>query len=320
MSKEIKGRLYMIFAAAFYGLCAVLSKQVLKGQLSVGMMMFLRGICGMLLLFMLKMFKREKIYLSRQACPKVALLAVFGISMTQLALNSAYAYLPVGTVTAIHFIYPVLVSVFSAIIFRERISSASKIILVISALSLFLFFEDASGGQWKGYLFSVISAFAWSFYLIYVDRSGVLKEDKLSVAFFTCAVMAAVGMLCGIAAGSFRLEGSGFTLLTVLLIALLNNVIAMILQQKGVERIGAAAASVFGVFEPVSSIVFGALLLREHLKPGQIAGSGIIILSIAVMTAVPVLQKGKRKPRKRFFSIENFEARWYNKHQQKFRK
>lgn len=295
MSKKIEGRLYMVFAAGLYGLCAVLSKQVLKGQLSVGTIMFLRGISGMLCLLILKIFKREKIYLSRQACPKVALLAVLGISMTQLALNSAYTYLPVGTVTAIHFIYPVLVSVFSAIIFRERISAASKIILVISTLSLFLFFEDASRGQWKGYMFSIISALTWSFYLIYAERSGALKEDKLSVAFFTCAVMAAVGMSCGIATRSFRFDGSGWTLLTVLLIALLNNVIAMILQQKGVELIGATAASVFGVFEPVSSIAFGALLLREHLKTGQIAASGIIIFSIAVMTAVPMLQKEKTK-------------------------
>lgn len=295
MSKKIRGSLYMIFAAGLYGLCAALSKQALKGQLSVGTLMFLRGIFGMIFLFILKMIRREKIFLSRQACPKAAVLAFFGISMTQLALNSAYSYLPVGTVTAIHFIYPVLVSVFSAIIFREKISAASGIVLIISTLSLLLFFENAAGAQWKGYMFSMISAFTWSFYLIYSDRSGVLREDKLSVAFFTCAVMSAVGMLYGTATQSLRFEGTGRTFFVVALIALLNNVIAMISQQKGVECIGAAAASLFGVFEPVSSIVFGALLLRESLKPRQIAAGAIIIFSIAAMTVIPMLQKEKIK-------------------------
>ena len=295
MSKKIRGSLYMIFAAGLYGLCAALSKQALKGQLSVGTLMFLRGIFGMILLFILKMLRGEKIYLSRRACPKVAVLAFFGISMTQLALNSAYSCLPVGTVTAIHFIYPVLVSVFSAIIFKEKISAVSRIVLVISTLSLLFFFENTAGVQWRGYMFSMISAFTWSFYLIYADRSGVLKEDKLSVAFFTCAVMSAVGMLYGIATQSLRFDGTGRTFLVVALIALLNNVIAMISQQKGVERIGAAAASLFGVFEPVGSIVFGALLLRERLKPRQIAAGAIIIFSITAMTVIPMLQKEKTK-------------------------
>lgn len=295
MSKKNRGSLYIIFAAGLYGLCSALSKQALKGQLSVGALMFLRGIFGMILLFILKMLRREKIFLSRQACPKVAVLAVLGISMTQLALNSAYSYLPVGTVTAIHFIYPVLVSVFSAIIFREKISAASETALVVSTLSLLFFFENAVVAQWKGYMFSVLSALTWSFYLIYADRSGVLKEDKLSVAFFTCAVMSAVGMLYGVATQSLHFNGTGRTFLVVLLIALLNNIIAMISQQKGVERIGAAAASLFGVFEPVSSIIFGTLLLQERLKPGQIAASAIIIFSITIMIVVPMLQKEKQK-------------------------
>lgn len=291
MSKKIQGRLYMVLAASLYGLCAVLSKQVIKRQLSVSTVMVLRGIFGMMLLLILKMIRREKIFLSRRAYPKVAVLAVLGISMTQLALNSAYSYLPVGTVTAIHFIYPVLVGVFSAIIFKEKVSRVSRITLVISTLSLLLFFENASGVQWEGYMFSVVSAFTWSFYLIYAERSGVLTEDKQSVAFFACAVMAAVGMIYGIATQSLHFRGIGRTLLIVLLISLLNNVFATILQQKGVELIGAATASIFGVFEPVSSIAFGALLLREHLKPRQIAASVIIMLSITVMIGVHMRQK-----------------------------
>lgn len=281
----------MIFAASLYGLCAVLSKQVIKKQLSVSTVMFLRGFFGMMLLLMLKMIKREKLSLSRQAYPKVIVLAALGISMTQLALNSAYSYLPVGTVTAIHFIYPVLVSIFTAIIFKEKVSGVSGITLVISTLGLLLFFENVSGAQWEGYVFCIISAFAWSFYLIYAERSGVLSEDKQSVAFFACAVMAAVGILYGVITQSLHFRGISRALFTVLLISLLNNVLATILQQKGVERIGAAAASIFGVFEPVSSIAFGALLLREHLKPRQIAASGIIMLSITVMISIHMLQK-----------------------------
>lgn len=285
----------MIISACLYGLCAVLSKQVIKEQLTVSTVMFLRGIFGMILLLIPKIIRREKIVLSPQAYSKVAILALLGTSMTQLALNSAYSYLPVGTVTAIHFIYPVLVSVFSAVVFKEKISPISVITLFISTLSLFLLFENLSDMQWEGYAFSIMSSFTWSFYLLYAEKSGVLVEDKQSVAFFICGSLTLVGMIYGIATQSLKLGGVRKALLVILLISLLNNVFATILQQKGVEYVGAAKASIFGVFEPVSSIFFGALLLGEHLRPRQIVACGMIMVSITAMICISVLRKEPNK-------------------------
>jgi len=63
-------------------------------------------------------------------------------------------------------------------------------------------------------------------------------------------------------------------------IALLNNVIATVLVQKGVELVGSSTTAVFSVFEPLSSIVFGVLIMNEKLGALQLVGCVIILASI----------------------------------------
>ena len=77
--------------------------------------------------------------------------------------------------------------------------------------------------------FAVLSAFTWAFYLIYIEHSSILSEDKYAVTFFICFVILAFGLVYGLISGEFEpMALIGENTVRIAIIALLNNVMATV--------------------------------------------------------------------------------------------
>ena len=135
----VKGILFAITSAVLYGMCAVLTKIATKESLSVSTLIFGRGICGMVFLFLAGGVKRRLPKIRVRNLPKAALYGICGTAATQIFLNLAYFYLPVGTTTTIHFMYPAVVSILNALLFRQKVPWVTMLTLTVSTLSMFLF-------------------------------------------------------------------------------------------------------------------------------------------------------------------------------------
>lgn len=288
-----KGALYAVLSAGLYGLCAVLVKMATVKELSVGTMIFARGLCGMAIVFVLCAGKRKLPVVKPSLLPKIAVYGIFGMAATQILLNLAYLCLPVGTVTTIHFLYPAAVNLLSALLFHKKVSKVTGVTLLITTGSMFLFFESLSGAALWGIVYALLSVVSWVFQMLYMERAGVLSADKMSLTFYVCGTMALSGFLYGTVTGTLQLQNILPNIGIIVLIAFLNNVCATVCLQKSVEYIGAGPASVFSVFEPVGSIVFGALLLGEGMKARQGIASVLILGSVTGMILYHVRRGGE---------------------------
>jgi len=65
-----------------------------------------------------------------------------------------------------------------------------------------------------------------------------------------------------------------------LLIAILTSIIGIICLQQGVRYLGAATASILSMFEPVTSVIFGIVILQEQLTIVKAIGCFIILGAI----------------------------------------
>ena len=52
---------------------------------------------------------------------------------------------------------------------------------------------------------------------------------------------------------------------------------------KGIEALGSSTASIFCLFEPIGSVICGALFLHENLTLAKILGCLIIILAVVLL-------------------------------------
>ena len=268
---RFKGAVFATASALLYGLCAALIKLATKDSLSVATLLVGRGGCGMLLLLLAGCIRRKPPAVKLRSLPKIALYGVFGTVATQIFLNLAYLYLPVGTVTTIHFMYPALVAVMEAVLFRQKLPGTTIITLAVLTISM-------------GLLFAVLSVLTWTFQLLYMERSGILEEeDRQTLTFYICLLMAVVGLIYGALTATLQLRSILTNFGIIALIAFLNNVCATVFLQYGVQYAGAGLCAILSVFEPLGSIVIGAILLHEQLTLRQMLSCVLILGSICFL-------------------------------------
>ncbi len=80
--------------------------------------------------------------------------------------------------------------------------------------------------------------------------------------------------------------------LCVLGLALLSTAVAYILYFRLIENVGPTSTVTVTFLVPVFGLLFGVLLLDEPFGPGTLAGLGLILLSVALVTGI-TSRKGK---------------------------
>lgn len=283
MRKKGKGAAYAILSAVLYGVSSVFTKTAASMGVTVSALLLLRGIIGMAILLAYTTASRKSIRLARNNYRKVLILGLFGTSSTLILLNCAYLYLPVGTVTTIHFFYPVVVNFINALIYREKVPRITLFTMTVCTLAILLFFESFDESRVAGVVLTLFSVASWTFQLIYIEHSGLLSERKESLSFYACCITAAVGAILGTLTGTLVFTAVVEALPFIVATALFNNVFANLFLQKGIDLVGAGTTAVLSVFEPISSLLFGAMVLNEKLSFWQIVACVTIILSVTVM-------------------------------------
>ena len=71
--------------------------------------------------------------------------------------------------------------------------------------------------------------------------------------------------------------------LLMFIVSILASVFGVLLLKIGISIIGSTSAAIFSLFEPITSLIFGVLLLNENLNLMKIIGSLIIFVSITYL-------------------------------------
>ena len=61
--------------------------------------------------------------------------------------------------------------------------------------------------------------------------------------------------------------------------------LAYLLYARGLRRLSAGEVTTIGLAEPLVAVVLGTLVLHEQLQAGALAGGGLILAALLVLTA-----------------------------------
>ena len=225
----------------------------------------------------------------RQIVP-VLLLGLTGVLAYNVFFFKGLKLIEAGRAAIIIANNPIGIALFSALIFRERLTamrlagialSISGAVLVITRGSLAAL---GSGAVGRGELFILGCVASWvTFSLL---GKALLKEMSPLASILYASVS---GTLC-LALPAWR-EGllaawPAFTLtdwLALFYLGFFGTVLGFVWYYEGIQRIGATKAGVFINFVPVSAIVFSFLILGEPLTGSLVAGA-LLVLSGVYLT------------------------------------
>lgn len=118
-----------------------------------------------------------------------------------------------------------------------------------------------------------------------MDKSGLKNQSVFKITFY-------VALMSSIAMGVYGNITGELTLTTLTVkswgistaFSLLCTVVALSLLQIGIKHVGASTAAIITTFEPITSIVFGVLLLGEFVTIIKTMACALIMIGVVTLS------------------------------------
>ncbi len=235
--------------------------RTLLGGIALSLLVLLRG--G----FDKKAVRRESLWL---------LLGGIALGFNWIALFEAYRALNVSLSILIYYVGPILILLFSPILFRERLSARKLAAIGLVGIGLVLISGSiALGGMsTRGLLTACLSA------LFYASLIAINKRISLTGGLQTAAIeldvaFAVVLLYVLFTVGLPQPEKSDW--LWLVIIGLVNTALAYFLYFTGLQKLPAQSAALLSYADPVSALFFSATVLHESMTGLQVLGAVLIL-------------------------------------------
>lgn len=276
-----KGYIYTALNAIIFGLMPLLTKIIIaRGATSLTIPFFRVFYVTIVLFFVLKI-KKIDLHLEKRDLLSAILTSIFGSGLTIIILNESYNYVDTGIATSLHFLYPLFVAILCCFFYGEKIKKKQIISLSFALVGIICFMSKGNGSLF-GYFLAIASGLTYAFYLVKMDKSGLVKMNALKLSFYLAlfTTIEIFTMNLYMQEVVFKMDALSYGLLLVL--ALSSSFLATVLLQKGVLLLGSTRASFICLLEPVTSMIVGILWLNEAFTLNKGLGGLAIIISLII--------------------------------------
>lgn len=280
---KIKGVLFTILSAIIFGFTPALANITYEfGNNSLSMTFFRNLFAIPILIFILR-YKKIPLKIEKSELKHIFILSLIGVALTTALLYSSYSYIGVGVATTLHFMYPIFVALACRFIYKEKLGKRKIISLIMALLGVMLFMDMKSGNNIIGALMALISGLTYAFYIVYLEKKELVKINPYKLSFYVVSFVAFEMIIGDIFGNYIELNLSLKVYILMVAISLLASVIGIILFQIGVSIIGSTSASIFSLFEPITSVISGLLLFNETINMKKILGCLIIFVAVTYL-------------------------------------
>lgn len=244
---------------------------------------FWMSISGTIILAILMIICRVPFRLPRKALKKILLLAIPGSAMTTVFLYYSYTRISAGLATSLHYVYPVVIMLISVVWYHEKVTFLKITALVMTISGICIISLNDVTIDFLGILTALISGCCWAFYILFLEKSGLSKENALRVNFYLALFsIPACGILMFLTNSTKPITApTGW--LTLILAAVASRAIAGPLFQMGVKGSGPVVSSLLSTLEPITSVILGVLILNEHLSRSKQVGIYLVLSSVVIV-------------------------------------
>ena len=199
-----KGKLFLVLSAFFYGILPVFASVAYRGGINGVTLSFLRSFISVPVLYAMIRADKKSLHLTRKQVYDVIKLSVIGGALPIVLLYLSYNFISTGLATTLHFVYPLVIVLLSAIIYREKMSRITLCAVLLVTIGIFMFTDLNVNASKTGIIFALLSGIFYSFYVIYIDRSGLDRMDYIVLTFYIMLIMSVAIFIFGVVISSFK--------------------------------------------------------------------------------------------------------------------
>lgn len=278
------GILAVVTAATILGVMPSMQKQLMMDGLPIFSLMLFTNLIISLVTGVAAKAAGHSLKIRKDQLLQAVLMGLGGMVATAMLLNTAYLYMPVGTVTMLHFLYPTVVCVVMGTLFKEGFSKLQVAAIAVSIAGM-VFLTGKNGAlSLQGILLAVVSSLTYGGYLI-ANEKGAINELPLEVKLFHVSLPGTLlfAVLAPVT-GNLALPTNPASWFQLIVCSGLATVGGFFLMMVGIKKLGASTASFLSMLEPVVSVVFGTIWFSDPVTFGVVAGSLLILTSVCFIT------------------------------------
>lgn len=286
MNAKVKGYILGSIAAATYGMNPLFALPLYKEGMDPDSVLFFRYLFAIPLLgIMLKVRGRSFTLKRREIVPLIILGWLVAIS--SLTLFQSYNYMEAGIASTILFVYPILVALIMAVVFKEKITLQTVLCILLALSGIALLYKSGDGDTLSliGIALVMASALSYAIYIVGVNRPRLKDVATLKVTFYILLFGLSLFLVRTDFGQSLQTVDKWYLWGNLIALAVFPTAISFLCTTQAIQYIGSTPTAILGALEPVTAVFFGVTIFGEALTPRLSVGIVLIILAVTFIIA-----------------------------------
>ncbi|MBF0412222.1 MAG: DMT family transporter [Desulfamplus sp.] len=215
------------------------------------------------------------------------LLGATGVFFYNILFFYALSYIQAGKASLIIANNPILISLLSALIFKEKLDAVKCAGILLSVIGAVVVISDGNIvelfniGLGKGEILTFGCVISWVAYSL-IGKQVMGDLSPLISVCYSSAAGAVMLLFPAVMSGNFNeiFSYSGITWFNLFYLAFFGTVVGFLWYYEGIKSIGAMKSSVFINFVPISAIIFSYFMLNEPVGKSLLVGAVLVISGV----------------------------------------
>lgn len=287
MTREtrIKGYGMVLLSAFLFGCMPLITRNIYAAGINRESTVLMRNLLALPLLALLARHQAKSFAIPVKALPALAAIALMGCCITPLLLYGSYQYIATGIATVFHFVYPAAVVLIGLVFLRKKINGGTLLAVLLCVGGICLFYDPGEPLDWTGSCLALASGVTYAIYVVLLSSFQYKEVSGFRLNFYVSAICSATMLAVCLITGRLTLPTTVSGWLFCFLLALVINVGAVVMFQKGTFLIGGERASVLSTVEPLTGVLMGIIAFQEKTTLGMGIGS-VLVLAACVLIAL----------------------------------
>lgn len=289
---KFTGILYCFFGALLFSTKAIFVKLCYEYDTDPVKILLLRMLVAVPVYVLIICLTKRKLDESKVVSKEGVWLILFGFIGYYLASFFDFkglTFISAGLERVILYLYPTLVLLINALVFRESIKQKHVIAILLSYIGVSIAYAfDANAlnhvDLFRGSVLIFLSALAYASYLVgsqwLIPKFGTVRFTAIAMIVSCICVIGHYLMEQGLIIPDYTRE----VLYYGILMGIFSTVIPSFMISEGIKRLGATEASIIASIGPISTIILSVVILGEVFNLYQGAGTLLVLCSVIYIT------------------------------------
>ena len=286
MNAKAKGYILGSIAAASYGMNPLFALPLYKAGMDPDSVLFFRYLFAIPLLGIMIKARGRTFKIQRKETFPLIIMGLL-VALSSLTLFLSYNYMAAGIASTLLFIYPIMVALIMAMVFKEKLALQTIVcmLLALGGIGLLYKSEDGSTLSLIGTLLVFASSLSYAIYIVGINQTSLKNVATLKVTFYVLLFGFSLFVARLLYSGVLNTPDQWYLWGNLLALAVFPTAISFLCTTGAIQYIGSTPTAILGALEPVTAIFFGIAVFGESLTVRESIGLVMIIVAVTLVIA-----------------------------------